>query len=308
MREIVTGLRAIGHGSIIGARPVRAIDLGGCQRATACAVFAELLALMMQQAHRGICAASSGETIYLIDAPAYGSNRRSARWARFSTGVCGAKVHVIYDPDADRPIYAAVSAANVNDITAAQAMPIEPGATYVFDLGYYDYGWWAKLDAGADAASSPGSNPTRRWPWRGAARCRPSSNILSDRIGHLPAAPGRTARNPMQDAGARGAVVELDTGKVLRILSNDLDAPAQEIADLYKRRWAIELFFRWVKQTLKIRRFPRHLRKRRPHPDRRRADRLSAAAPRSERAENDYKPARLRTTGSRQSHAPPEHR
>src|SRR5205807_10324341 len=49
--------------------------------------------------------------------------------------------------------------------------------------------------------------------------------------------------------------VKLDSGKVLRILSNDLDAPAHEIADLYKRRWAIELFFRWVKQTLKIRRF-----------------------------------------------------
>ncbi len=49
--------------------------------------------------------------------------------------------------------------------------------------------------------------------------------------------------------------VELDTGKVLRILSNDLDATAQQIAELYKRRWAIELFFRWVKQTLKIRRF-----------------------------------------------------
>ncbi len=49
--------------------------------------------------------------------------------------------------------------------------------------------------------------------------------------------------------------VKLDSGKVLRILSNDLDASAQEIADLYKRRWAIELFFRWVKQTLKIRRF-----------------------------------------------------
>ena len=49
--------------------------------------------------------------------------------------------------------------------------------------------------------------------------------------------------------------IKLDTGKVLRILSNDLDASAQEIADLYQRRWAIELFFRWVKQTLKIRRF-----------------------------------------------------
>ena len=54
---------------------------------------------------------------------------------------------MIYDADADRPIYAGVSAANVNDITVAQQMPIEPGATYVFDLGYYDYAWWAQLDA-----------------------------------------------------------------------------------------------------------------------------------------------------------------
>ena len=47
--------------------------------------------------------------------------------------------------------------------------------------------------------------------------------------------------------------MRIETGKVLRILSNDLDAPAQEIAALYKRRWQIELFFRWIKQTLKIR-------------------------------------------------------
>ena len=58
----------------------------------------------------------------------------------------------------------------------------------------------------------------------------------------------------MQDA-VREIRVTTDTGKVLRILSNDLDAGAEEIANLYRRRWAIELFFRWVKQTLKITRF-----------------------------------------------------
>ena len=58
----------------------------------------------------------------------------------------------------------------------------------------------------------------------------------------------------MQDA-VREVRVATDSGTVLRILSNDLDASAQEIADLYRRRWAIELFFRWVKQTLKITRF-----------------------------------------------------
>lgn len=49
--------------------------------------------------------------------------------------------------------------------------------------------------------------------------------------------------------------VTIETGKELRIFTNDLTASAQEIADLYKRRWAIELFFRWVKQTLKINHF-----------------------------------------------------
>src|SRR3954465_11391476 len=76
----------------------------------------------------------------------------------------------------------------------------------------------------------------------------------SDRVGYLPARQARSRRHPMQGAVREVRIVS-DTGKVLRILSNDLDASAQEIADLYRRRWAIELFFRWVKQTLKITRF-----------------------------------------------------
>ena len=49
--------------------------------------------------------------------------------------------------------------------------------------------------------------------------------------------------------------VKIETGKVLRLFTNDLDASADEIAALYKRRWEIELFFRWVKQNLKIKSF-----------------------------------------------------
>ena len=82
----------------------------------------------------------------------------------------------------------------------------------------------------------------------------PDSAILSDRIGFLPARRAKSRRNPMQNA-VREVRVLTETGKELRILSNDLDAPAQEIADLYKRRWQIELFFRWIKQILKITRF-----------------------------------------------------
>lgn len=86
------------------------------------------------------------EATYLIDATGVRLSDAGSQWARFSHQACGAKVHIVYDADAERPIYTAVTPANVNDITAAKAMPIEQGAIYVFDLGYYDFGWWAKLD------------------------------------------------------------------------------------------------------------------------------------------------------------------
>ena len=253
LREIVTGLES--HAARLyhlGADGVRRSTLSDANALRPVAVFAELLGTMMKQAHRGL-RRKLAETTYLIDATGVRLNEFSAGWARFSAGVCGAKVHVIYDADADRPIYAAVSAANVNDITVARQMPIEPGATYVFDLGYYDYAWWAKLDA-AQCRIVTRFKSNTPLELIETLPVPEGGTILSDRIGFLPARQAKSRRNPMQDA-VREVQVVTETGKVLRILSNDLDASAQEIADLYKRRWAIELFFRWVKQTLKITRF-----------------------------------------------------
>ena len=253
LRELVTGLES--HAARLyhlGADGVRRSTLSDANALRPVAVFAELLGTMMKQAHRGL-RRKLAETTYLIDATGVRLNEFSAGWARFSAGVCGAKVHVVYDADADRPIYAAVSAANVNDITVARQMPIEPGATYVFDLGYYDYAWWAKLDA-AQCRIVTRFKSNTPLELIETLPVPEGGTILSDRIGFLPARQAKSRRNPMQDA-VREVQVVTETGKVLRILSNDLDASAQEIADLYKRRWAIELFFRWVKQTLKITRF-----------------------------------------------------
>ena len=253
LREIVGGIESqaarLYH---LGAQLPRRSTLADANHDRPSALFAELLALMIARAHRGL-RRSLAETTYLIDATGLRLDARSLDWARFSEGVCGAKLHVVYDPAADRPIWAAITPARVNDITAAQQMPIEPGATYVFDLGYYDYAWWAKLDAAQCRIVTrlKANTPLAVVEELPVAADGP---ILSDRIGHLPARQGSGRSNPFQDP-VREVRVKLDTGKVIRILSNDLDAAAQEIADLYKRRWAIELFFRWVKQTLKIRRF-----------------------------------------------------
>jgi IS4 transposase len=253
LREIVTGLSShVARLYHLGADPVRRSTFSDANTQRPAEVFADLLETMMKQAHRGL-RRKLAETTYLIDATSVKLNARSADWARFSTGVCGAKVHVIYDADADRPIYAAVSPANVNDITAAQQMPIEPGATYVFDLGYYDYAWWAQFDAAGCRIVTRFKSNT---PLQVVKELKvvAGGNILSDRIGFLPSRQAKSRRNPMRDA-VREVRVTTDNGKVLRILSNDLDASAEEIAGLYRRRWAIELFFRWIKQVLKITRF-----------------------------------------------------
>lgn len=236
----------------LGARDVSRSTLADANAQRPHQVFSGLFAAMAGMAGRRL-RRSTAEAVRLIDSTGMKLSGMAAEWSRFSADACGAKAHVIYDPDAGIPLYLEVTPARVNDIVAARNMPVEPGATYVFDLGYYDYGWWARLSqAGCRIVTRLKTNTPltlareRRLP--------EGSALIYDRIGHLPERMARSRRNPF-GGPVREIGVELDTGRTIRILTNDLDAPAKEIAELYKRRWAVELFFRWVKQTLKIRHF-----------------------------------------------------
>lgn len=236
----------------LGTVPVKRSTMSDANRDRPWQVFGDLFTATLKQVGRGLRRAA-GDAVRLIDSTSLRLSRLSADWAAFSTGVCGVKAHVIYDPHADRPIYFAVTPSNVNDITAAHAMPIEAGATYVFDLGFYEYRWWAELDGqGCRFVTRLKKNT----PFAGVHEnpLPEDSNIISDRIGHLPQRLAGSRQNPLQ-VPVRELRVVIKTGKTLRIVTNDLDAPAQEIADLYKQRWHIELFFRWIKQTLRITRF-----------------------------------------------------
>ena len=234
-----------------GAAPARS-TFADANRDRDFRVFSDLFIAMLGMATRGL-RRKMGDAVRLINSTGLRLAGAGAEWARFSAEVCGAKAHVVYDPNLACPIHHMITEATVNDIVAAKTMPIDAGATYVFDLGYYDYGWWAALDE-ADCRivtrfkKNTPLNSARSMP------VEPGTGVVSDRIGFLPGRQAKSRDNPMQGA-VREIVVTMATGGTLRIFSNDLDAPAKEIADLYKRRWQIELFFRVMKQTLKITHF-----------------------------------------------------
>ena len=253
LRELETALES--HSARLyhlGAQTVSRSTLADANASRPHQVFSALFAQMAGLAGPGF-RRSTGDAVRLIDSTGLHLAGVASDWARFSSRVCGAKAHIIYDPDADTPLYLEVTHARVNDITAAKAMPIEPGATYVFDLGYYDFGWWDRLD---QAGCRLVTRLKRNTPLRVVETLAlpDGSALLYDRLGHLADRLTFSRKNPFQDP-VREIGVVLDDGKTLRVVTNDLDASAQEIADLYKRRWMIELFFRWVKQTLRIKHF-----------------------------------------------------
>jgi IS4 transposase len=252
LREIVSGMAShetrLYH---LGAAAVKRSTLSDANTMRSWQVFSELFGVMLEQAHRGLRRASR-DAVRLIDSTTLRLSGLS-EWAGFSSDFSGAKIHIVYDPKAELPVYFAVTPCKVNDITSAKAMPIEAGATYVYDLGYYDYSWWAALDAaGCRFVTRLKKNTALRVVHDNGVPG--NGNILSDRIGHLPQRLARNRSNPLQEPVREVRVIS-DAGKELRIVTNDLDSPAQEIADLYKQRWQVELFFRWIKQVLKIRHF-----------------------------------------------------
>ena len=158
-------------------------------------VFSELFTQTLGQTHRGLRRATA-DAVRLIDSTGVRLSSLSADWATFSTDVFGAKAHIVYDPHADLPVYFAATPANVNDITAAKVMPIEPGVTYVYDLGYYDYSWWARLD---EAGCRFVTRLKKNTPFTAVRQPRRCERQYSQRPHRPPAGPlARSRENPLQ--------------------------------------------------------------------------------------------------------------
>ena len=124
----------------LGATAPKRSTLADANARRPAALFAELFDVVLAQAHRGLRKATK-EAVRLIDATRIPLNALSTSWAQYDTRSNGVKVSIVYDPEAIVPVHFAINLARTNDMVPAKQFPIEPGATYVFDMGYYSFIW-----------------------------------------------------------------------------------------------------------------------------------------------------------------------
>jgi len=240
----------------LGTRGVRRSTLADANSKRDPTVFAELLKVLIAQAGRSV-RSQHEELLYLIDAtkvdvPVPKDQRRG--WAS-AHDKYGMKLHVLLNAGSAGVSAASITAANVNDLTEGRKLAIEAGATYVFDKGYCDYIWWHSIDtASARFVTRFKRNVALKVLTQ---RCVPPDvpQVLSDTIVAFAIRNPRGGRRNPYSAPLRRIEIARDDALPLVLATNDLDSPAAQIAQLYKDRWQIELFFKWIKQHLQIKRF-----------------------------------------------------
>jgi putative transposase len=166
----------------------------------------------------------------------------------------GMKLHVEYDPTLSIPIRTVTTAANYDDCRAGQNWLIESDKVYVFDKGYYDFNWWWSINQkGAFFVTRLKGNAAIKTK---AAYPINEEAILSDEEIVFKNKCPRGGKKNLYQADLRRVVVEREgKEKPLILITNMMDVSAKAVADLYKSRWEIELFFKWIKQNLKIKKF-----------------------------------------------------
>lgn len=190
-------------------------------------------------------------TVYALDASTVDLCLSVFPWALFRSTKSGVKLHTLLDLRGSIPAFVHVSDAKLGDVTVLDMLIPEPGAFYVMDRAYIDFARLSLLD-GAGAFFVVRVKSNTRYRRRYSHAVDKSGGLRCDQTVVLTGTRTEAAYSrPLRRVGYRDPA----TDKRLDFLTNHFEIPAQTVADLYRHRWRVELFFKWIKQHLRIKSF-----------------------------------------------------
>ncbi len=172
-------------------------------------------------------------------------------WAKFRRAKGGIKLHTLLDVNTQVPAFVHITPASVHDMNAMDVLFYESGAYYIFDRGYVDYARLYKITQHS-AYFVIRAKKNLQFNRMYSRKCDKHAGVKSDQIGKLS---GFYVSKEYPDKLRRVKYYDQETDRTFVFLTNNFELSAQQVAFLYKNRWQIELFFKWIKQHLKIKAF-----------------------------------------------------
>jgi len=191
------------------------------------------------------------ETIYAFDSSTIDLCLSVFWWAKFRKAKGGIKLHTLFDITTQIPAFVHVTPATVNDVNAMDYLNYEQSAYYIFDRGYVDYTRLFKITQHS-AFFVIRAKSNLQFNRMYSQKIDKSSGVLCDQIGKLK---GFYISKRYPDKLRRVKFHDQQTNRTFIYLTNNFDITSAQVALLYKNRWQIELFFKWIKQHLKIKSF-----------------------------------------------------
>jgi len=190
-------------------------------------------------------------TVYALDSTTIDLCLSMFPWAHFRTTKAAVKMHTLLDLKGNIPSFIHVSDGKLHDVHALDLLELEAGAIYVMDRGYVDFARLHTLHlAGAFFVTRAKSNTNFHRVY--SAKTDRSTGVICDQTIALD---GFYTRQDYPAQLRRVRFKDPATDKTLIFLTNQMTFPAATICALYKNRWHVELFFKWIKQHLRIKRF-----------------------------------------------------
>ncbi len=172
-------------------------------------------------------------------------------WAKFRKAKGGIKLHTLYDITTQIPAFIHITAATVNDMNAMDVIPYESYAYYVFDRGYVDFTRLFKI-TNHSAYFVIRAKSNLKFKRMYSNKVDKTSGVKYDQIGKLT---GFYVSKQYPNKLRKVKFYDEQTKRTFVFLTNNFELMSEQIALLYKNRWQVELFFKWIKQHLKIKSF-----------------------------------------------------